>query len=182
MGIEKVVEEIVSSAQKEARKIEKSGEEEVKKIISEAEERANVIKKQKIEEVKKIAEEMKKREEALARLEGRKRLMEKRKELTGEILEEIREKFLNLEGKEREEVLKALIKKAGKNWEVVYVSRKDLGFVKKAFKNSKVEEIAISGGFILESADKSVRIDMSFENIFENLKKEIVKALAGENI
>lgn len=177
MEIEKVIEEIISSAQKEAEKIEREGEKEAEKILSEARKKAETIKQQKLEEVKKLAEEMRKREEALAKLQGRKMLMEKKKELIENVLAEIKEKFLNIEGNKRKEIIQALAKKTGKEWPVVYTSKKDLNLVKTIFKNSQIKEIHISGGFIVENEDGSIRMDMSFEAVFENAKKELVKAI-----
>ncbi|HIQ50193.1 MAG TPA: hypothetical protein EYH56_03295 [Nanoarchaeota archaeon] len=184
MEIEKVVEEIISSAKVEAERIVKEGEKEAEKILSEAKKKAETIKQQKLEQVKKLVEEMKKREKALAKLKEREMIMEKKKELIEEILNEIREKFFNLQGKQREKIIQALAEKAGKDWKKVYVSKKDVALVKSIFKNSQVKESDLFGGFIVENEDGSIRIDMSFEAVFEMLKKEIVKGIAemGENI
>ena len=184
MEIEKVIEEIISSAQKEAERIEKEGEKEAEKILNEAREKAETIKQQKLEQAKKLVEEMRKREKALAKLKGRKMIMEKKKELIENTLKEIRERFFNIEGKEREKIIQALVKKTGKEWSRVYAGKKDIGYVKSIFKNSQVREANIAGGFIAENEDGSVIADMSFESVFEISKKEIVKAIAemGENI
>ena len=177
MDIEKVVEEIISSAQKEAEKIEKEGEKEAERILSEAKEKAKEIKEKKLEEARKIVEEMKKREEALAKLQGRKAVMERRKEIIEEILSEVRERFMNLEESKRKKVIEALAKKTGRDWAVVHASKRDFGLIKQMFKNSQVKESHIPGGFVVENEDGSVRMDMSFEAVFENMKKELVKTV-----
>ncbi len=177
MDVEKVVEEIITQASKEAEKIEEQGKKEAEKIIKEAEKRAEEIKKKKLEQAQNICEEMKKSELALAKLKAKKEIMEKKKEIIEKMLEEIKEKFLSLESEKRKKVIEALARKAGKDWAIVYCSKNDLPFLKQIFKNAEFKEAKIKAGFIVQNESGDVQVDMSFDTIFENCKKELQKYL-----
>ncbi len=177
-GIDNVIKEVLEEAKKEAEEILSSAKKEAEKIISKARKEAEEIEKHALEEASNKCEERKKMEKALAELEARKELMKRKKELIDSVLKEIEQEFYSLSGKEREKVMRALAKKAGKEWSTIKCSEKDMKILKKLFPKAKIERVKIAGGFIAENEDKTVLVNMSFEEIFNSLKQELVKTLA----
>ncbi len=177
-GIENVIKEVLEEAGKEAEEILSCAKKEAERIIRNARKEAEEIEKRALEDVKKKCEERKRMEKALAELEARKELMKRKKELIDSVLKEVEQGFYSLSGKEREKVLRALAKKAGKEWSIIKCSEKDVKILKKLFPKAKIEKVKIAGGFIAENEDKTVLVNMSFEEIFSSLKQELVKTLA----
>jgi vacuolar-type H+-ATPase subunit E/Vma4 len=58
---------------------------------------------------------------------------------------------------------------------IIYCNKSDTAKVKKLFKTTKDFKTTIIGGLILEDAEKTVRIDKSFEKLLEDKKHVIQK-------
>jgi V/A-type H+-transporting ATPase subunit E len=125
-----------------------------------------------------VAAEFKKREESLARIEAKRLVMQKKREILEDILQAIRQKFFEMEGKERKELLEKLAKSVSGECKRVYVSKQDAELAKKLFKNLEIKQANIAGGFILEDESGEVRLDLSFETLFENSRKALVKEIS----
>ena len=184
-NIESVIKDIEEGALKERTAVERQAKAEAGKIIKSADKKAEEIRSRSIEKAVKSSEEFEKREEALTKLESRRLVMEKRKEAIESIAGEMKEMLFALKGDEREEVLKSLAKRAGNTcWDKVLANKKDIPQAKKLFKGTVTEEYPIKGGFLLENENEGFSLNMSFENIFETNRKELIKEISemlGEN-
>lgn len=188
MVLEELSKQLLSDGKKEANSAISRAEAEKEKIISLAEEK----KKQLLSEAKKKAKEISERQksEILSAASIRaKQIIDEEKNAAVEraLLATFEEMAKLSSGKQYEKLLKRLAEEGemelGKN-SIIIVNEKDYSLAKKIFGNVSKETAAISGGVIVTSKDGLVRVDNSFEAIFEQnkdlLKHEIFEEMFGK--
>lgn len=187
MGLEKLSRELLADAKKESDSIIAKAVREVEGIIGAAEEKKRKI----VEGAKSAGREMALREKnekiSSANL-GAKQLVDEEK--NGAVEKALLEVFSQLgelrNDKSYQKLLKSLaaegMKELGKD-SVVIVNSKDHALAKKLFPNTSKEAENIAGGAIVASKDGLVRVDNSFEALFEQnmdgIKKDLFAELFG---
>ncbi len=176
MGIEEVKKEIMSSAKAQAKEILKEGEKERQDILSSAETRVTAIKERLEKETEEAVEKYRLLAVAESTSSAKKQRLSMEKEMIDDVLSKAKEALGRLNQRKREQHLKKILEKAGKeiSYGKVYCSKRDLSSIKKG----KAVPADIIGGAILENADGSMRVDLSYETILDNLKQEHVSELA----
>lgn len=175
MALENVIEDIINQANGSASELIKEGEEEADHLLS----KAHIEAKQKLEkfeeESRNIAEEKKNSELTAARLEQKRMTLAAKKMATENIFNEIKSKIAQLSRKDNEDLAKTLVQKA----------KKELKDAKYVYSNSAdkrvVEKMGLEfagtidclGGIIVENSDKSVRVNLTFDRLFEDFKEDI---------
>lgn len=185
MTLEPVIEEITRKGHLEIAEIRREAEKKAEEIIAEAKEKAEEIIKKAKAEAEREVERLRKQEISGIKLEMKKEELAKKKDVVERVREKLIEKIRNMGESEREELLKKLISKYDQDGFKVYSSKKDEEIVKKLVKKMEYAgNIECLGGIILESADGSYRINLTFDNIveevFEDKMKDIHKILFGE--
>lgn len=180
LSLENVVEDILSQANTASQKIIKEAEEEAEKILSktyiDSEKQVETFERQ----TEKTVDERKNSELLSARIE-QKRMVLAAKKMAGEkISDEIKRKLSQLDAKERESIIKILVDKA----------KKELNDSKYIYSNAADKVIAgkmglefagtidCVGGVIVESSDKKVRINSTFDRLFEDFKEKLNEEIA----
>ena len=168
MGLEAVKEEIIRSAKQQESALIAEARKEANRIMKEAESKAEELKARSESETKKAGEAIKRQALAMAGMEGKKMVLEAKKQVIEAVFSEVRKMLASLDDKKREIYFKKLLEKASKELEVscVYCSKKDAKFAK----GFSVESAEIADGLIAENKEKTIRVDYSFETIIENIK------------
>ncbi|MBI2208097.1 hypothetical protein HYU50_01230 [Candidatus Woesearchaeota archaeon] len=177
MGLEKIKEEILHKADAAEREILMEAEAKVRSIKSNA---ATQLKQLEIEAAKRLEAEMKNlenRENSLANMESRKMLFETRKNIIDKVYGEAYNKVRNMPAKDREGIIKKLIDAAKKeiDVDVVYVNEKDKKYCKD---EAKTKVIEADGGIISETKDGNIRVNLTFETLFADLREKTAKEVS----
>ncbi len=180
MSADGVVEEILSSAREKASAILRDAKKEAREIIRRAEEEAKQYEESFKAETEKILEEMEKSEIASAKLEASKIRMNAKKRIMEDFLNSVLEEITLL--KEKEDLLKSLAEKVKEEIEVgkIYCNEEEKKIIRKLFPKTKISCMMCKGGFIVESRDGEVSIDLTYETLLRNMKRKILKILEKE--
>jgi vacuolar-type H+-ATPase subunit E/Vma4 len=183
MGIEQLTADILSEAKSEAKQITEGAEAEKKKHLDEEKKVVSAMLAQAEAEAKALVESQRRERVAWARLEGKKLEGEAREEVIRDALDALYEQLEKFrKSKEYGDFLSARIesgiKEIGIPNPVVRVCKGDKKFVKNGNGKAKVvEDLEGIGGAIVESADGSVRVDLTMETLFEDKKEFLRKKL-----
>ena len=181
MGIEQLTADILSESKNEAKQITEGAEAEKKRLLDEEKKAVSAMLAKAEAEATALVESQRRERVAWARLEGKKLEGEAREEVIRDALDALYsqlEKFRK--SKEYGDFLSARIesgiKEIGIPNPVVRVCKGDKKFVKNG-KAKVVEDLEGMGGAIVESADGSVRVDLTMETLFEDKKEFLRKKL-----
>ncbi|MEM3373595.1 MAG: V-type ATP synthase subunit E family protein [Candidatus Woesearchaeota archaeon] len=171
MGLDELKAEIINNAKKQAEKINKEAEKEKEIIMNSAEQRIKEIKSKIDEETKNSLEQYKTYilTEINSTIKRKKLMMEK--QIIDTVFEKVYEELKNLDKKNREEHIKKILSKYN-NYKKVYCSESDYNIVKKYLKSYEPKVIDIIGGLILEDDNGETRINLSYEEILNDIKKK----------
>lgn len=176
MGLEKVVDEVLSSGKKRAENILKSAEKDSEQILSEARNKAEEMKNEAELSARKEMERIRKQQLSIAEIEAKKIRMEAERRILDEIYDKVRAELSNLPGDENERIVKKLIERGIKECPngVFYSNRRDLALLRKM--GVRVGgEIGCIGGIVIESEDGSMRIDYTYDRMLEELWKGMLR-------
>ncbi|MBE8538800.1 V-type ATP synthase subunit E [Geoglobus acetivorans] len=183
MPLEPIIEEIVRKGQQQIAEIKRSGKEEVEKIIQEAREEANEILKKAREEAEKEVERLRRQEISGINLEMKKEELARKREVVEKVYQTLVDRVRNLDDSDREALLKALLEKYGDGEYVVYSNERDEAIVKKLTNLEYAGNIECLGGVVLETKDGEYRINLTFDNLlqelYESKMKDIYEKLFG---
>jgi len=173
MGLEEVKKSIMESATQQAEVILEQASKEAAKIEKEARDKAKELEKKSnldIEASEKNLEKLK-----LSSVEGKAKhmVLERKKKLIDIAFEDAKAQAIRQTQKKR--YLQVLIEKAQKELEVktVYCSKSDVSSVKGEVSDE------ISAGIIAENEQKTIRLDYSYDTIFDMLKSDLLQDVAG---
>ena len=166
MGLQQVTDEILDEAEEKANEIKSEMESERDEIISEAEEKADGIVSEAEEEIEDEKQALKQKEMSKAKMESKQKIQEAKQGEITKVFEEFREGLEDLNKSERE----ALVEngKESANFEV--------GLIKGSEEfedvvDEEFEEID-QKGIILESNDGSKSVNLTFDRIHQEFRKD----------
>ncbi len=190
MGLEKVKQEILEKARKEAAEITDAAQAEAKAIMRAAEKQMQNYEQLIDEDADRSVEQIKRREVASAELELQKQVLAAKNELIENVFSQAMRKLGQLGDKRREAHVKALLDLARKemNVAVVQCNSRDAGFLEGVAGNGGssgdsgklkiVKNDSISGGVVAESPDRKLKIDYSYETVLEQTKSKVLSDVA----
>lgn len=169
MGLEKVKDDILDSSIREADKLKDDSKIEAKKIIEAAEKQIKVYRTETIEEIKKVLQSMKSKEIASSELELKKFGLESKKIIIEKVFNDAKHKIEKLSETKNTKIISRLLDKAKNEIDisVIYCNKEDSNL----FKEYKIKEEKIIGGFIAENGDGNIRVDYSFDTILSQLRE-----------
>ena len=178
MGLEKIQEEVLDRAKKEAQRILREATDEKSLLMGQTEQKLKAIRDRTQKETKKTMESAGLRESVSAEMEIKRLELEAKKDAIDDVFEKVKGTLKALDPKKREQHLKKLANKAKKEIEVafLYSNKQDLSFVKDL--GCETKEEGIIGGLIAENKDRSIRIDYSFDTLIESLKEAHLQDIA----
>jgi V/A-type H+-transporting ATPase subunit E len=182
MGLEKVKQEILEKAQKEAAKIIDDAKAEAKAVMTSAEKQAQEHERLINDDVDNSIALAKKRELASAELQVQKQLLAAKNELIEGAFSDARKRLKLLGEKKRETHVKSLLDTAGKEIDlaVVLCSSSDAEFFERfSYGRLKiVKDDTMLGGIIAESPDRKLRVDYSYEALLERVRGKVLSDVA----
>ena len=164
---ERTAQLLLQDAQTEAQRITKDGEREIKEYAKEA--RGNA---------EKMLAALEKKELAAAEFEGKRRILDKKKEVIERVMDEAKKALKKLPAEERRKIIATLLEKAKQEITAKRVSmnKRDMPYIKE--KGIKVKEKDMLGGLIAETADGKVSVNLSFEELLEQIKEKYLQELS----
>ncbi|MBI2175850.1 hypothetical protein HYU40_00685 [Candidatus Woesearchaeota archaeon] len=179
MGLEKVKQDILEKARKEADEILAAAAAEAKAVMRSAEKQVQEYEKALAEEEDKTAELMKRREVASAELELQKQMLTAKNELIESVFAQVKGKLRVRSDKSREADVKSLLKAASQEMDVAVVqcNSRDARFVESG-KLKIAKNDALIGGIIAESPDGKLRVDYSYETLLGQVKAKVLSDVA----
>ena len=180
MGLEKVKQEILEKARKEAAEITDAAKAEAKTIMRSAEKQMQNYELLIVEDVSRSVEQMKRRQLASAELGLQKQALAAKNELIESVFSDVRKRLRQLEEKKRETHVKSLLEIAGKEIDVavVHCNARDAEFLWSYGKLGVVKDDTLLGGIIAESSDGRLRVDYSYETVLEQVKSKVLSDVA----
>lgn len=177
MGMEKVREEVLAKAKRQAAQIVAEANRESEAIMKSAEEKAEENKKRAMQESERRISEMNTRELAAAELEAAKMMLDAKKKLMEDAFEEAKSRLAKTPAQERRRHIKTLIEKAKQQTDIhkVLCAERDINSVE----GYKSQPTIITGGIIIENKDGTVRVDYSYEALMEKAKEKALKDVAN---
>ena len=176
MGLEKVREEVLARAKRQAAAIISDAKREEDESLKLATEKADEKKKQILVAAEREVAEMKTRELAASELEVSKMSLDARKKIIDEAYELAAEQIAKSSAAQRKEHIRKLLEKAKNEFEIakVYVNEKDL----KHIDGYKTQITNILGGIIAENKDGTVRVDLSYNSLHDRTRERTMKDVA----
>ncbi|MBS3175803.1 hypothetical protein J4457_01050 [Candidatus Woesearchaeota archaeon] len=184
MALEDVKKQIVEEAQEHAEHLLKEAKKEAEHILKETERELSSYKDELSQNAEKLLVSFEKKELASAEFDGKRSLLDKKRELINKVIEDALHDLQKQSAAERRKLISMLLNRARKELDVkrVYTNKQDSGFIKE--KNIQVKVGDIAGGIIAESADGTVSIDLSFETLLQQIREnslmELNEALFNE--
>ena len=183
MGLEKVKQEILDNASKEASGIIEAAQAEARSILKAAEKQAEQNEKEAAATLQKAADAMKKKEAASAELELQKQLLATKSGLIGQAFLDAAQKISSFPEKKREDHIRSLLEAARKemNVAVVRCNARDIKLADSASggKLKILREDSITGGIIAESSDGRLRVDYSYDAMLEQARSKVLGDVAN---
>ncbi|MFH1424557.1 MAG: V-type ATP synthase subunit E family protein [archaeon] len=181
MAIENVEKDIQNRVESQCNKIAVQSSEECDSILKDAKRRVKELEAKRAEKLSRMKLELRNKRLAQARLEGRRVVLRKKKEILDGIYGEVEGTLREMKGVERRKMLGALLEKAKKELDAKYVrsNEGDAEEVKKLGKGLEyAENIECIGGIVLENSKKDIAVDYRFETILKEVRKETLQETA----
>ncbi len=176
MGIEKVREEVLAKAKRQAAQIVAEANREAEAIMKSAVDKAEENRKKAVQEAERQISEERTRETSAAELEAAKMMLDIKKKLIEDVFEEAQRSLAKTAAQERRSHIKRLIEKAKSQIDIhrVLCAEKDANSIE----GYKSQPTGITGGIIAENKEGTVRVDYSYEAVMERAKEESLKDVA----
>ena len=176
MSAEKIIEQIKKDSEKEVKQILSEAEKQAKSILNAAKKDAEAEAKEVLDRGKKQSENLNKILVSKANQDIKRDIMNAREEVIDECFSKARHKLSNLKGEDYEKLVRKLIadgqKKLGENCSVMVTRDADKKLAEEL--GIKIDgRIESSGGIILRSADRKVRLDYTVDGILKRDKNKI---------
>lgn len=181
MSLDKIADEILSNASKEAEVIVKEAENERSRILLEADQKIEAMTKAEEKSLQDALERMKRQEISSAELDAKKIVLNKRKDILNRTFEEMLAELSAMNADEKSGIYKKIVDQGTK----VIPSPKVLCPIgeKNLLANvdgmGELTESDMESGLILESADGKVRLDFRFRTILEGIWDQDLKEISN---
>ena len=181
MSLDKIADEILGNASKEADKIVKDAENERSRILLEADQKIENMRKAEEKELQESIERMKRQEISSAELDAKKIVLNKRKDILNRTLEEMLAELSEMDANEKGGIYKNIVDQGSK----VIPSPKVLcpigekNLLADVDGMGKLTETDMESGLILESKDGTVRLDFRFRTILEGIWDQDLKEISN---
>ena len=184
MGLEKLVNEIISQAEKKAAAVRSEGMQQAEEIKAMAGEKAVKNIEKTVKKSREIVEKMERMEISSQKLALDKRFIEAKKELVDETFARVRKKISSMGKQQRKQVLAMLVKSALKELPdaaCYYCKEEDKALVKSAAKglswNGSIKGL---GGVIVENESQTIRVNKTFDSILGKVEEEHLNEVSAK--
>jgi V/A-type H+-transporting ATPase subunit E len=186
--LESVINEIYKKGDQEVQRIKEEAEKEAEKIIAEAKGEADEILRRAKDEAEKEAERLRRQEISSVKLEMKRQMLNKQKEILEAVFEALKQRIQDMDLETKRKITTALLKNNANAGMVVYSNKKDEDMVKSIIQELQIDvkyggNLECLGGVVLESEDGEVRLNLTFDELlnqlYEQKMSEVAKILFG---
>lgn len=179
MGLDKVVEEVLSSGKRRRNDILAEGEEDYQNVVQEAKDGIEEHRRKAGEENKVRIERMRNQNLQTAELKVRRLELAMRRDLLEKVHEGARDKLRQLDRSRNEAMLKTLLSGKDMPGERVFSAAKDEALVRSLTRLPYGGHIDCLGGVVIESSDGSIREDLTYDALLRERSEELLSIIAG---
>ncbi len=181
MSLDEVAKKVIEKGKRESNIIIKQGGQETLQIINKAETEAKALVTQAREKAEKQIKLNKEQEVSSADVEGRRDRLTAEKEILDKVKEKTFQSLIAASTPKKEQIINGLIKQAVQIIPSgsVYSNEEDSVAVKRlASQYQFAGTIKCSGGMIIESSDRTQRLNLTYEMLLEELWAERIGEVA----
>jgi V/A-type H+-transporting ATPase subunit E len=179
MGLEKVVEEVLSSGKRKRDDILAEGEADYREVVQASKDEIDEYRSKREKENQVRIERMRAQDLQTAELEVRRLELSMRRDLLELVQEGAKDKLRQLERPRNEAMLKALLEGKDVPGARVFSAAKDEPIVRSLTRLPYGGHIDCLGGVIIESADGSIREDLTYDALLTERSEELLPIIAG---
>jgi V/A-type H+-transporting ATPase subunit E len=178
MGLEQVIEDVLTQGRSEAEEIRRATMAERERILADARAQGAKLLAQREEEAREAAERARIQTLARAELESKKVVLSAQKELLDQVYAAVLERLPRLG--ESEDLLRSLLQTHAEEWKdgKVYSNARDADVVRSIVGPRFAGTIECIGGVVIDSADGSRRTDLRFESLLADVWRDSIKEVA----
>ncbi len=181
MALDKVISEILETAQKEADQRIQEAEKERAKILQEADQRIEKLQKAEEKDLQEAVKRLKRQELSSAELEAKKIVLNKRKDILNRTFEEMLKELSAMDAKEKTALYKKILADGKKiiHRPKVFIPKGEADLLAGLRGCESLTEIDMGSGLILENEDGTVRLDYRFKTILESIWDRDMKSISN---
>ncbi len=188
MSLDTVVEDIRDEAHARAEEIRTEGEERAEEIESAAEDDAQEILETAEQEAEREIEQLREQRLSSAKLEAKQKRLEARRDVLGDVREQVETELAGLEGDTREELTRALLEAASVEFDEdddvsVYGRAEDADLLESIADDYDGYEYAgehdCLGGVVVESEQSRVRVNNTFDSVLEDVWEDNLREISN---
>jgi V/A-type H+-transporting ATPase subunit E len=178
MGLEQVIEDVLTQGRSEAEEIRRATLAERERILADARAQGAKLLAQREKEAREAAERARIQTLARAELESKKVVLSAQKELLDQVYAAVLERLPRLG--ESENLLRALLQAHADEWKdgKVFSNARDADAVRSIVGPRFAGTIDCVGGVVIDSADGSRRTDLRFETLLAEVWRDSIKEVA----
>lgn len=178
MGLETVIQELLTEGRSEAEDIRRATLAEREKILADVRAEGAKLLERREREANEAAERLRVQAVARAELESKKVVLSAQKELLDEVYAKVLDKLRTVP--EGREWLQALLQRSEAEWRngKVYSNASDEATVRSIVRENFGGTIDCAGGIVIESSDGSHRTDLRFETLLADVWRDSIREVA----
>lgn len=178
MGLEKVIEEVLSSGRRRRQEILDEADADTKELVGQAKAELEQYRTKREKENREHMERKRAQDLQTAELEVRRLELAMRRELLDRVQEAARERLRDLDRLRNETLLRALISGKEMPGGRVFSAAKDEPLVRAMTHMPYAGHIDCIGGVVIESADGSIREDLTYDVLLVERSEELLPIIA----
>jgi V/A-type H+/Na+-transporting ATPase subunit E len=188
MSLDTVVEDIREEARARAENIRDEGEARAEEIEAAAEEDADEIVENARREAERETEQLREQRLSSAKLEAKQKRLEARRDVLGDVREQVEDELAALEGDTREELTRELLDAASSEFDEgddvsVYGRADDRELLESILADydgyAYAGEYDCLGGVVVESDQSRVRVNNTFDSVLEDVWEDNLREISN---
>jgi V/A-type H+-transporting ATPase subunit E len=181
MALDKVANDILDNARKEADQRVQEAEKERARILQEADQKVDRMRKAEEKELQDSLMRMQRQELSSAELEAKKIVLNKRKDVLNRTFDEMLKELSAMDPKEKSHLYKKILADGKKviHKPKVFIPKGEADLLVGLRGCESLTEIEMGSGLILENDDGSVRLDYRFKTILESIWDKEMKSISN---
>jgi vacuolar-type H+-ATPase subunit E/Vma4 len=174
MGLEEVKDSILESASQQAEVLLDQATKDASAVEDDAKQSIKELENKAQKELETAEKNLEKLKLSSAESEAKHILLETKKKIINEAFDAAKQQVLE----QKKDYLSSLLSKAQKELDIkhVYCNKSDI----KTISGFEASASEISGGLIVENGQQTVRLDYSYDTIFDTLKSKILQDVAAK--
>ncbi len=178
MGLETVVASIIEKGKEQTKAILQEADKEVTNILKRAESEAEKEREELEDAARAEVEQLKKQEISSAHLRVRREALNARQAMLEEVQKNVADRITSISDEKNAKFLEALLKKHAIAGSRIYSNRRDKTLVERTSKLEYAGSIDCLGGVVIESSDRTVQYDCTYDTILQDINEKSLKQIS----